>query len=60
MDTELFSRFNAWIDAHFEELLSDLEGLIRIPSVARYDDEKTPYGPECLRVLNHMRGLAAR
>ena len=57
-DTELFERFTGWIDVHFEELTKDLEKLVRIPSVSRYDEKDAPYGRECLRALAFMRFLA--
>ena len=35
-------RLERWIDGHFDELLSELADLVRIPSVATYDDPDTP------------------
>lgn len=60
MDNAIKDRLEQWIDAHFEELLSDIAELVRIPSVATYDDPVTPYGPECLRALRHMLALAVK
>lgn len=48
MDRRLFEPFERWTDAHFDELLKDLTKLVRIPSVARYDDPRTPFGSDCL------------
>ena len=31
-------QLDQWFDAHWEALLKDLEQIVRIPSVARYDD----------------------
>ena len=47
-------KLDQWFDLHWEELLKDLQQLVRIPSIARYDDPRTPYGPACLEVLQEM------
>lgn len=47
-------QLDQWFDQHWEEQLRDLQHMVRIPSVARYDDPQTPYGPECLNVLQEM------
>ena len=58
MDRRLFEPFERWTDAHFDELLKDLTKLVRIPSVARYDDPRTPFGSDCLQALRFMQDLA--
>ncbi|MBQ6646674.1 MAG: M20/M25/M40 family metallo-hydrolase [Clostridia bacterium] len=58
MDRILLERIESWVDEHFEELLRDLEALIRIPSVARYDDQNTPCGEDCQAALRFMCRLA--
>ena len=60
MDKAIRNRLEQWIDAHFDELLSDIAELVRIPSVATYDDPDTTYGPDCLRALRHMLALAEK
>ena len=60
MDAEIKSRLERWIDAHFEELIADIEALVRIPSVATYDDPDAPYGRECRRALRSMLALAGK
>ena len=60
MDMTIRDRLERWIDGHFDELLSELADLVRIPSVATYDDPDTPYGPDCLRALRAMLALAER
>ena len=50
-------QLDQWFDAHWEALLKDLEQIVRIPSVARYDDPETPYGPDCKHVLEEMLRL---
>lgn len=60
MDEGLKKRLEGWIDAHFDELLEDLKAMVRIPSVATYEDPETPYGGDCLRALRGMLALAER
>ena len=51
-----------WIAEHREELIREIQGAVRIPSVSRPDlaAPGEPFGPECRRVLDHMlaRGKA--
>ena len=51
-----------WIAEHREELIREIQGAVRIPSVSRPDlaAPGAPFGPECRRVLDHMlaRGKA--
>ena len=56
MDTAIRDRLEKWIDAHFDEMLSDIADMVRIPSVATYDDPGTPYGPDCLKALPVTHG----
>ena len=42
MDRTLLSRVEQWYGAHREEMLERLCALMRIPSVARYDDPDAP------------------
>ncbi len=60
MDTAIRDRLEKWIDAHFDEMLSDIADMVRIPSVATYDDPGTPYGPDCLKALHEMLALAGK
>ena len=53
-------KLEKWLDEHFDELVGELAALVRIPSVATYDDPDTPYGPDCLRALKAMLALGER
>ena len=44
MDQQIVNRLETWIDQHFDEIVSDIKRLVRIPSVATYDEEGTPFG----------------
>ena len=64
MDMQSFRQAaRAWIDAHAEEMVSDLQAFTRIRSVSRADlaTEGAPYGPECRQMLDfalaHARGM---
>ena len=60
MNDEIRNRLEQWIDAHFDELLEDLKALVRVPSVATYEDANTPYGADCLAALRSMLALAGK
>lgn len=52
---ELRKKIEAWIEAHREEFVTELQGLARIPSVSRQDlaEENAPFGPDCRKVLDY-------
>ena len=58
MDRTLLSRVEQWYGAHREEMLERLCALMRIPSVARYDDPDAPYGRECRAVMDAYEAMA--
>ena len=45
-----------WIAAHKEELVREIQALVRIPSVSHPEQAApgAPFGPECRRVLDHL------
>lgn len=51
----LLKRAEAWIDAHKEEFITEIQGLVRIPSVSRADlaEPGAPFGPDCRKVLDY-------
>ena len=51
MNAEIYGKLETWLDAHWDALMEDIKTLVRIPSVSRYDDPETPFGPECLHAL---------
>lgn len=55
MLAQLLEKTEAWIDAHREEFVTELQGLTRIPSVSRADlaEPGAPFGPDCRRVLDY-------
>lgn len=57
-DKELFEKISAWVDSHEEEMLTNLERLIKIPSVADRTAQDRPYGTPCKKVLDEMMNIA--
>ncbi|MGN0745722.1 MAG: M20/M25/M40 family metallo-hydrolase [Aristaeellaceae bacterium] len=60
MDHELLGRVDAWLQAHRQEIIDDLIGLVRIPSVSVPDPVTPPYGQACRDALQYMFDLGAR
>jgi len=60
MDQNIRERLEAWIDAHFDELLADISALVAIPSVAGHGGPEAPYGEGCRRALDTALELAQR
>ena len=60
MDRELLSRVDAWLDDHREEILDDLGGLVRIPSVSDAEAEVKPFGQPCRDALEYMFRLGEK
>lgn len=55
MDTHAFRQtVRAWLDAHAEEMVADLQSFTRIRSVSRADlaAPGAPFGPECREMLD--------
>ena len=50
-----------WIREHEEELIRDIQELVRIPSVSRPEQAApgAPFGPECRRVLDRLLEMGA-
>ena len=44
MDQALLARVDGWLAAHRQEIIDDLIGLVRIPSVSVPDETVPPYG----------------
>ena len=54
--TKLLSKATAWIEAHKEEYISEVQGVSRIPSVSKAEEAQpgAPFGTDCRRVLDYM------
>ena len=55
MDTQMIRQTaRAWLDAHAEEMIADLQAFTRIRSVSRADlaQPGAPFGPECREMLD--------
>ena len=60
MDQALLARVDGWLAAHRQEIIDDLIGLVRIPSVSVPDEAVPPYGQACRDALQYMFDLGAR
>lgn len=60
MDKEIRKQLEAWIDAHFDELVEDIRRLVRIPSVATYNEEGYPFGKGCKDALDEVLAMGRR
>ena len=51
----IVERADAWIAAHRQEFITEIQGFAEIPSVSRPDlaAPGAPFGPDCRRVLDH-------
>lgn len=54
------ARVNEWIDLHRQEIIDNLSGLVRIPSVSIPDPVTPPYGQACRDALAYMYDLGDR
>ncbi|MBQ4579199.1 MAG: M20/M25/M40 family metallo-hydrolase [Clostridia bacterium] len=60
MDHALMTRVDQWLKEHRREIIGDLIGLVRIPSVSVPDEQAPPYGQACRDALQYMFDLGAR
>lgn len=60
MNQELLTKVDEWLKAHRQEIIDDLIGLVRIPSVSIPDKEVPPFGQPCRDALDYMFRLGER
>lgn len=53
---DLLKQGEAWIAAHKQEFISEIQGVSRIPSVSKADEAEpgAPFGKDCRSVLDYM------
>jgi len=59
---EFQAKSAAWIDAHAEDIVRDLQALAQIPSASRADlaEPGAPFGPDCRKILDYALDYAAK
>ena len=60
MDLMLMGKVDQWLKAHRQEIIDDLIGLVRIPSVSVPDEAVPPFGQACRDALQYMFDLGKR
>lgn len=60
MDKNLLQRVDTWLREHRQEIIDDLIGLVRIPSVSILDKDVPPFGQHCRDALQYMFDLGRR
>ena len=60
MDHSLMAKVDLWLAQHRQEIIDDLIGLVRIPSVSVPDEAVPPYGQACRDALRYMFTLGER
>ena len=60
MDHSLMAKVDLWLAQHRQEIIDDLIGLVRIPSVSVPDEAVPPYGQACRDALKYMFALGER
>ena len=56
----LLEQVNRWLELHRQEIVDDLLGLVRIPSVSVPDPVVPPYGQPCRDAIAYMLDLGSR
>lgn len=53
--TKLLQQTEAWIEAHHDEFVKELQDMTRIPSISRADlaEPGAPFGPDCRKMLDY-------
>ena len=60
MDQMLLNKVDEWLAAHRQEIIDDLIGLVRIPSVSVPDEVVPPFGQACRDALAYMYELGKK
>jgi succinyl-diaminopimelate desuccinylase len=58
MDDKVVAALHAWIEAHEEEMLEALRGMLRIPSLEAEAEPNAPFGAENRKALDYALALA--
>ena len=56
----LLEKIDRWLESHRQEIVEDLLGLVRIPSVSVPDEAVPPYGQPCRDAIDYMLRLGTR
>lgn len=59
MDQATEKKLDAWLEAHFDEIVEDIKRVVSIPSVSTYEEEGTPFGAGCKKALEKTLEIAA-
>ena len=60
MDHAFMTKVDQWLKEHRQEIIDDLIGLVRIPSVSVPDEQVPPFGQPCRDALQYMFDLGTR
>lgn len=60
MNQNILAQVSEWITAHRQQIIDDLTGLVRIPSVSVPDPVTPPYGQACRDALAYMKELGSQ
>ena len=59
-DSGILCCIDRWIEEHLSQIIDDLRGLVRIPSVSIPDKNVPPFGQACRDALSYMYRLAEK
>ena len=56
-DNDILQKIDKYIEEHREQMIRDLSGLVRVPSVQSAAEKDAPFGKECRRILEETKEL---
>lgn len=56
-DNDILQKIDKYIEEHREQMIRDLSGLVRVPSVQLAAEKDAPFGKECRRILEETKEL---
>lgn len=54
IDKEIYEQVHQWMEAHKENMIHDIQRIVRIPSISKPEEEIKPFGAACRQAMDEM------
>ena len=54
VDKAIYEQVHQWMEAHKENMIHDIQRIVKIPSISKPEEEIRPFGAACRQVIDEM------
>ena len=54
VDKAIYEQVHQWMEAHKENMIHDIQRIVKIPSISKPEEEIRPFGAACRQVMDEM------